>query len=245
MKKPGKKVKRIHWQWMPISLSTCLIMLVADGCLKAISDRGAHWFVDLRLWIYFGSGCLASALSLLLLYRISRHRWLPGLTQQFLFLHRFNHELAHAIAALATGCGISSFSATSHGGAVQVGRITQRSFIVAIAPYIVSIPSLALILIELVSPAVSPIFWFVFGAAYLYQVLSTVASMSPGQSDFRQIHYSVCVAWIISMLILTSGLIASLVAGGRQEAMGLSIETAQQSAHIVHSGFASLPHLFH
>lgn len=220
-------------------------MLVAAGCLKAIGDRGAHWFVDWRLWTYFGSGCLFSALSLFLLYRTWRHQWLPGLTQQFLFFHRFNHELAHAIAALATGAGISSFSVTSYGGEVQAGQITQRSFIVAIAPYVVSLPSLALILIALVSPAVGPIFWFVFGAAYLYQVLSTVASMSPEQSDFRQIPYLVCVAWIISVFIVTSALIASLLAGGRQEAIGLSLQTAQQSANIVQAGFASLTYLFH
>lgn len=231
------------WRRMLLLLTTLLVLFLVAGCIRAIHMRGGHWFDGSLRWVYFSGGCLATVFFLLLMYQLWRHRWWQGLTQQFLFLHRFNHELAHAVAALVTGAGVYSFNASCYGGAVQVGHATQPSFPVAIAPYVFSIFIVVLVLFAFFNPVVNPIFWTLLGAAYSYHVLGTAACMSPRQFDFQTFPYPVCIAWIVGVFVLTTGLIAALVAGGQQAAVALSLETARQTAHILHTGLTSLVHL--
>lgn len=231
-------------RWFALSLVSMMLMLLTAGCILAIRELSVHWLHNTQRWSYFAAGCLGSMLALFMLYYIGRFRWLSGVTQQFLFFHRFNHEMAHAIAALLTGSGVSSLNVSRHGGAVQTERGTHRSFVVAMAPYLVSFPLLALWVFELISPATGTLYCALLGAAWIYQLLSTAACMSPSQSDFSQIAYPVCVFWIICAFILSSALVAALVAGDQVQAIALVKQTLARSAQLVHAGFDALLHRF-
>lgn len=229
-------------RWLALSLVSMMLMLLTAGCILAMRELSVHWLDNTQRWRYFAAGCLGSMLSLFTLYYIGRFRWLSGVTQQFLFFHRFNHEMAHAIAALLTGSGVASLNVSSYGGAVQTGRSTHGTFIVAMAPYIVSLPLLALCAFVLISPATGTFYCALLGAAWLYQLLSTAVSMSPSQSDFNQIAYPVCLLWIICAFILSSALVAALVAGDQAQAVALAKQTLVQSAQLVQAGFNALLH---
>ncbi len=133
-----------------------------------------------------------------------------GCWSSFRFLNTLDHELVHVLFGYLTFSGVSNLSVSGLGNGNVV--MERTNFVVALAPYLLTLPLFATVLFYLVAP-VSMEFWtlLALGGATVYHVLSVVSHARPSQRDFRHTTYPLGVLWVLSSLFCVLGVIVGLV----------------------------------
>ncbi len=210
---------RILWKVAFGIASLALAGAALALALSAPALLGA-WLGESRTWVSFAAGtCTFFALWWLVLRRLDA----CGLAAAL------DHELVHALAALPTGGRVRTLSASALGqGSVTLERPNP---FVAIAPYLVSLPLGAGLLVTLLAPSAGSLAVGAgLGALCGYHLARVVETCRPGQSDFDHTTYPVGLAWTVAGNALLLGLVASVATGRGAGGMSYVATLAQQLA---------------
>lgn len=190
------------WFWKAVFVVASVALAAALGGLIASADHlWFYWRTGDGAWSAFGVGFGMYVAAWALLLR----RW-----PVYRFIATLDHELVHVGAALLTGARVVNMNVSALGqGAVTVERSNP---LVAIAPYLVSVPLIA----GLAAVAASPRMHAVHAAEFVgvlgaYHLLRIAETCRPSQPDFRATTFPVGLAWVIACNALLAGLAVSVM----------------------------------
>jgi hypothetical protein len=192
----------LHWLKWPVA---CLTLLLLPGTVFAGFDLIRRIADQPELIWPFLAGC---ALYAVLWRLVFRHRVFGTL------LSTFEHELTHALFALATLHPVTGFRATAHRG----GHVSLRgrgNWLITIAPYF--FPT-ACVFVGLMSWLVSvgSTVWSsgLMGFAFAYHVVSTKEETHPGQSDLRRVGFLFAAMFLPTAVLVSMGGVVAFSCGG-------------------------------
>lgn len=141
----------------------------------------------------------------------------------FLFFSTLDHELVHILCGVVTGARIHNLSVTSIGsGAVTLDR---SSYLVSLAPYLISLPLVVLSLLFLIPEAGEHEWLKILSGVFLgYHLLKTITTAHPRQADFARTTFPVGLLWVLGGLMFTTGWMVSLVLDGWGGGLNFSID---------------------
>jgi hypothetical protein len=183
----------------------CLTLLLLPGTVFAIFDMIRRMVGQSGLiWPFLG-GCALYALLWQLLFR---HRVFGTL------LSTFEHELTHALFALATLHPVTGLRATAYRG----GHVTirgQGNWLITIAPYFfptvcVLVGLLALLMSSERSAWISGL----MGFAFAYHIVSTNEETHPGQSDLHRVGFLFAGMFLPTAVLISMGSVVAFTCGG-------------------------------
>jgi hypothetical protein len=127
---------------------------------------------------------VAGACGFAVAWALARRR--ASARQSLDFLQTLEHELTHALAAALCLRPPRSLRASAHEGGELSFDGAENTFVL-LAPYVVPTATLvALVLPAVLRPELAPAADAVVGAAYAYDLVSTLAEVSPRQTDLRR-----------------------------------------------------------
>jgi len=195
----------------PLAASTALVLMMGWTALQTAGHLSSHWLFSWEDWrhLVLGATAFAGLVVALMIFRV----W-----GSFRFLSVLEHELVHVLFAYLTASGVRNISVSDLGSGFT--NIERPNFLVKLAPYLVSTPLLAVLLIYLLgAPDRNAFLEILLGAACSYYLLSLVRCVRPRQVDFQGVTFPVALLWICSWLIIISGVVTGLAEGGKAEAV--------------------------
>jgi hypothetical protein len=131
------------------------------------------------------------------------------------FLATFEHELTHALFALATFHRVVGFRASMRGGG-HIRYLGRGNWLIAVAPYFFPTVSLAVIIVLSYLPGRNvQLGAFVLGATVAYHGFSTWSETHRHQSDLREAGWLFCLLFLSAANALVFGLLLSYAGGLR------------------------------
>ncbi len=130
------------------------------------------------------------------------------------YFSTLEHELTHALFAVATGHRVVGLKATWKRG----GRITFRgrgNWLITLSPYFFPTTCIAVLLLGLMVPA-NGRFWIdaLLGAAFGYHLVSTWEETHLGQSDLKKAGYVFSLLFLPTANLIVVGVLLSFAYGG-------------------------------
>ena len=138
------------------------------------------------------------------------------------FLVTFEHELTHALFALATFHPVVGFRASLSGGG-HVRYLGRGNWLIAVAPYFFPTISLAVIVILSYLPGRNvELGAFILGTTVAYHAFSTWSETHRHQTDLREAGWLFCLLFLSAANSLVFGLLLSYAGGLRSLTAHLS-----------------------
>ena len=214
----------LHWLKWPVA---CFALFLLPGTIFASFDliRRITGLPGL-IWPFI-SGCMLYAL----LWRLAfRHRVFGSL------LSTFEHELTHALFALATFHPVTEFRVTAYrGGHVSVRG--QGNWLITISPYF--FPT-ACVFVGLMSWLISvdSTGWSsgLMGFAFAYHVVSTKEETHPGQSDLRRVGFLFAAMFLPTAVLVSMGSVVAFACGGWELLSSFLGDILQHSRNLLSGG---------
>jgi len=133
---------------------------------------------------------------------------------RFAFFMTVEHELTHALFALATFHRVTGLRATAFRGG-QMRFVGQGNWLITVAPYFFPTLSLFLIVLARFLPgSLASVANLVVGASFAFHVTSTLRETHPGQTDLQEAGFVFCLLFLPTANILTFGAMLAFVYGG-------------------------------
>lgn len=130
------------------------------------------------------------------------------------FVSTMEHELTHALFALATFHRVTGLRATWRRGG-QMSFVGRGNWLITISPYFFPTACLLVLLMSLVLPASLRIVSDVLmGAALAYHVTSTMRETHPGQTDLARVGWLFSAMFLPAANVVSFGVIVSYAHGG-------------------------------
>lgn len=189
------------WLKWPAAAAALLLLPGAGTAFLGLVGRIAEQPTTMRAFLL---GCAAYGLLWWFLFRRSR----------FSFFLTLEHELTHAIFALATFHRVVGIRATfARGGQMQFeGR---GNWLITIAPYFFPTAPIFLIALLYVTPrSWLPLADGLVGAAFAYHLTSTFRETHPGQTDLQQVGYLFAALLLPTANLLSAGAILAFAHAG-------------------------------
>ena len=200
--------------------ATIPVAAVGWGAARRLAGTLEEWAGSIAACHAFLAG--AGGLVVLLVALRAIGRW-----GSFRFLNTLDHELVHVLFGYLTLSGVSNLSVSGLGSGSVV--MERTNFVVALAPYLLTLPLLATVLFHLAAPA-SMEFWTLLflGGASTYHVFSVVTHSRPGQKDFSHTTYPLGLLWVLSGLFCVLGVLVGLVLDQGDGAVDFLVEAWQE-----------------
>lgn len=215
--KPTTKIGKIARK-VPLSLATVCIVVAGWGIVLALVELMPDWLQRWDYWQHFTISFGASAALVLLIGRHTRRSTQDNMLKHyFIFPHTLNHELAHVLFAYLTLNPVWHMTISGPVGNVQTA---YRSFVVELAPYLITLPLLwAALLSAIIPQPYRPVLVVLLGSTYAYHLVSVFSSARPKQKDFDSTSYPIGLIWVCIWLLFVSGIVAGLAVGGWGESI--------------------------
>ena len=198
------------------------------------------WIDRLLGWLKWPAAVLALALLpaamialIELLMRIVIRPWpvtmfLVGVVLYFVLWWRFfrrsrftlvltlEHELTHALFALATLHPVTGLRATAFRGG-HVTFLGKGNWLITTAPYFFPTLSLVLLVVAFFVPGLlAGVANFLIGVSFAYHITSTLRETHPGQTDLQQAGLVFCCLFLPTANIVTFGTVLGFIYEGWQ-----------------------------
>jgi len=133
---------------------------------------------------------------------------------RFSFVLTLEHELTHALFAIATFHRVTGLRATAFRGG-HMRFVGEGNWLITVAPYFFPTLSLFLLVIACVipSPLAGPIN-FVLGGSFAFHMTSTLRETHPGQTDLQRVGVPFCFCFLPAANIVTFGAVLGFIYGG-------------------------------
>lgn len=135
---------------------------------------------------------------------------------RFAFLLTLEHELTHALFAMATFHRVTRLRVTAfRGGFIRF--VGEGNWLITVAPYFFPTLSLFLLVFAWCLPGyLASIINVAVGGSFAYHITSTLRETHPGQTDLQEAGLVFCLFFLPTANVVTFGTLLGFVYGGWQ-----------------------------
>ena len=193
--------------WLKWPAAICSVLML-PGVVLATMRLVAEVLRHAPSMLMFLGGAAVYTLIWMALLRRSR----------FSFFMTLEHELTHILFAILTFHRVTNLRVTMTRGGVM-GFRGRGNWLITVAPYFVPLTSLALILVQWLTPQWTDPLTVMVGAGFAYHLTSKAHQTHPGQSDLQKV--GILFSWMLlpaAVLYFSAVVVAFALNGAAQVA---------------------------